>query len=102
KTIDIAQIAIQERKAERFPTVQFTTAYNFGKTNNATVVNPEFQPIFSLNRGFNYGFTATVPIFNGLNTRRLIKQAGLDLEYNQIAYQSQLSAVELGVNNSYK
>lgn len=102
KTIDIAKIALKERRAELFPTVQFNSAYNFGRLSNASVVNPEFQPIFSLNKGFNYGFTATIPILNGFNTRRLIKQAGLDLEYNKLAYTTQKSRIELGVNSSYK
>jgi outer membrane protein TolC len=102
KTIDIAKLALKERRAELFPILQFNSAYNFGRTSNAKVVNPEFQPIFSLNKGFNYGFTATIPILNGLNTRRLIKQAGLDLEYNNLAYKTQRSKIELGINNSYK
>lgn len=102
KTIDIAQLALKERRAELFPTVQFNTAYNFGRTNNGNVVNPEFQPIFNLNRGFNYGFSAVVPIFNRFNTRRLIRQAGLDIEYNKIAYDTQLSRVQLSINNVYK
>jgi outer membrane protein len=102
KTIDIANFALRERKAERFPVVQFNSAYNFGRLSNASVVNPEFQPIFSLNKGFNYGFTASIPLLNGFNTRRLIRQAGLDIEYNKIAYDTQRSRIELGVNNSYK
>jgi outer membrane protein TolC len=102
KTVDIAKIALKERRAERFPTLQFNSAYNFGRLSNASVVNPEFQPIFSLNKGFNYGFTATIPILNGFNTRRLIKQAGLDLEYNKLAYTTQKSRIELGINSSYK
>lgn len=102
KTINIAKIALKERRSELFPIVQFNSAYNFGRTSNASVVNPEFQPIFSLNKGFNYGFTAAIPLLNGFNTRRLIKQAGLDLEYNQLAYTTQKSRIELGVNNSYK
>jgi outer membrane protein len=102
KTIDIAKLALKERKAELFPILQFNSAYNFGRLSNKSVVNPEFQPIFSRNNGYNYGFTAVVPILNGFNTRRLIKQAGLDLEYNTIAYNTQKSRVELGVNNSYK
>jgi outer membrane protein len=102
KTVDIARLALKERRAERFPVIQFNSAYNFGRTSNARVVNPEFQPIFSLNKGFNYGFTATVPILNGFNTRRLIRQAGLDIEYNQIAYLAQKSRVELGINNSFR
>ncbi len=102
KTIDIAKIALKERKAELLPILRFNSAYNFGRTNNASVVNPEFQPIFSLNKGFNYGFTATIPILNGFNTRRLIKQAGLDIEYNTLAYNTQKSRVELGASNSFK
>lgn len=102
KTIDIAKIALKERRAELFPTVQFNSAYNFGRLSNASVVNPEFQPIFSLNKGFNYGVTASIPILNGFNTRRLIRQAGLDLEYNKLAYATQKSRIELGINSSYK
>jgi len=102
KTIDIAKIALKERRAEMFPTLEFNSAYNFGRISNASVVNPEFQPIFSLNKGFNYGFTARIPILNGLNTRRLIKQAGLDLTYNLLAYTTQKSRVDLGLDNSYK
>jgi outer membrane protein len=102
KTIDIAKLALRERRAELFPTVQFSSAYNFGRLSNASVVNPEFQPIFSLNKGFNYGFSASIPIFNGFNTRRLIKQAGLDIEYNTLNYYLQRSQVQLGVNNSFK
>ena len=102
KTIDIAKIALKERRAELFPTLQFNSAYNFGRLSNGSVVNPEFQPIFSLNKGFNYGFTASIPILNGFNTRRLIKQAGLDLEYNRLAYTTQKSRIELGINSSYK
>lgn len=102
KTIDIARLALKERRAERFPVVQFNSAYNFGRTSNASVVNPEFQPIFSLNKGFNYGFTATIPLLNGFNTKRQVRQATLDIQYNQIAYDTQRSRVELDINNSYK
>lgn len=102
KAIDISKYALNERRAELLPILQFNSAYNFGRTSNARVVNPEFQPIFSLNKGFNYGFTATIPILNGMNTRRLIKQAGLDIEFNSLAYKLQQSRVQLGVNNSYK
>lgn len=102
KTIDIAALAYKERKSELFPTIQFNSAYNFTRTNNTSVVNPEFQPIFNLNKGLNYGFSATVPLFGRFNTRRLIKQAGLDLNYNKIAYDAQSSRVKLDINNSYK
>ena len=78
KNLSIANLSLQERKAERFPTVSFNSAYNFSRTNNNTVINP-FQPLFNQNRGLNYGFTATIPIFNGYNTRRLISAAEINI-----------------------
>ena len=102
KSVDIAKLALKERRAELLPILQFNSAYNFGRLSNASVVNPEFQPIFNRTNGFNYGFTATVPIFNGFNTRRLIKQAGLDIQFNALSYNLERSRVELGVNNSFK
>src|SRR5215216_1454977 len=74
KSLDIANLSLQERRAERFPTVSFNSAYNFTRVDNKSVINP-FQPLFNQNRGLNYGFTATVPIFNGFNTRRLMRAA---------------------------
>ena len=67
KQIDIANLVLQERKAERFPIVSFNSAYNFSRTDNKSVINP-FQPLFNQNHGLNYGFNATIPIFNGYIT----------------------------------
>lgn len=101
KSLDVANLSLQERKAERFPIVSFNSAYNFNRTDNKSVVNP-FQPLFNQNRGLNYGFTATVPIFNGLNTRRLIKAAELDIQYQQIQYKRSLAQITTSITNAYK
>jgi outer membrane protein len=101
KNIDIARLTLEERKAERFPTVSFNSAYNFSKTDNKTTVNP-FAPLFNQNAGFNYGFTASIPILNNFNTRRLIKQAQLDIDYNELFYQNQKSQVALSVIKAFK
>src|SRR5690606_17873286 len=89
KSIDIAKLSLKETRADLLPVIRFNSAYNFGRNKNGRVVNPEFQPIYSLNRGFNYGFSATIPILNGLNTRREIRQAALDIDYNTLAYETQ-------------
>ncbi|MFN2457595.1 MAG: TolC family protein [Chitinophagaceae bacterium] len=100
KNIDIAGLTVRERRAERFPIVSLTSAYNFSRNNNNSVVNPT-QPLFSMNRGLNYGVTATVPIFNGFNARRLIKQAELDVNYRELIYNNQLSLINTGLANSF-
>ena len=101
KNVDIANLSLQERRAERLPTVSFNSAYNFNRTDNKSVINP-FQPLFNQNRGLNYGFTATIPIFNGLNTRRLIKAAELDIEYQELQYKKSLAQITTSITNAYK
>ena len=101
KNIDIAGFALKERKAERWPTVSFNSAYNFNRTTNQTVIN-SFSTLFNRTKGLNYGFTASIPILNNFNTRRLIQQAQLDIRYNQLLYDKQKSVINLSVLNAYK
>lgn len=101
KNIDIAQITLRERKAELFPALTFNSTYNFNQNDNSTVVNL-FQPFFTQNKGFNYGFGLSVPIFNGFNTRRLIRQAQLDIRYQQLFYDNQRSLIDVSISNAYK
>lgn len=101
KNVDIAGLALKERKAERFPTVTFNSAYNFSRTNNNTVIN-QFQPLFNQNHGFNYGLTATIPIFNGYITRRNIRAAELDIEYQQLLYKKNLATINTSVTTAYR
>lgn len=102
KNIDIANIILRERRAERWPTLSFNSAYNFTRQNNNAVVNVQAQPLFSLNRGLNYGFTATIPILNNFNTRRLIRQAKLDIRFQELQLENQRSLLDLGVYNAFK
>lgn len=101
KNIEIARLTLKERIAERYPTVGFGSNYNFTKTDNKAVVNP-FQPLFSRNKGFNYGFTASIPIFNRYNVRRQVQQAQLDINYQQLVYDNQRSILNLNVINAFK
>ena len=100
KNIDIAGLTLKERKAERFPTVSFNSAYNFSRTNNDVALNPAL-PVFNQNKGPNFGFTATVPILNNFNQSRLIKQALLDIQYQELIYQNQRSELDLAVLNAF-
>jgi outer membrane protein TolC len=101
KNLGLAELDLRLRRAERFPTVEFNSAYNFSRTDNKSVINP-FQPLFNQNRGLNYGFTATVPIFNGYNNRRLIKAAELNIQYQQLVYERSAALINTSVANAYK
>ncbi len=101
KNIDIAELTVKERKADLLPILSFNSGYSFSRTQNKTVINT-FTALLNQNNGFNYGFGLTVPIFNGFNTRRLIKQAQLDVRYQQLFYENQRSLVDVGLSNAFK
>jgi outer membrane protein TolC len=101
KNIEIAELDLQTRRAERYPTLEFNTAYNFNRQNNLALVNP-FQSLFSQNRGLVYGFTANIPIFNGFTTRRLIKAAEINIQSQELLYDRSLALVNTSVATAYK
>ena len=101
KNIDIARFTLKERKAERFPIVSLNSSYSYNRNNNKATVNP-FQPLYSRNFGRNIGFTVAIPVLNNLNTKRLIKQAEIDIQYQQLVYDNQKSIISLSILNAYK
>ena len=101
KNIDIANLTLKEYKGDFFPTISFNSAYNFSRLNNSTVVNPA-SPLFSQNRGLNYGFTASIPILNNFNTRRLVRQAKLGIQSSEVAFLSQKLEVELAIYYAFR
>lgn len=100
KNIDIAGLTLKERKAERWPTVSFNSVYNFTRTNNQTVINP-FSPLFNQSKGLNYGLTAAIPILNNFNAKRLVRQAALNIQYQQLVLENQQSQLNLAVINAF-
>jgi outer membrane protein TolC len=101
KNIDIAKVILKETKADLYPTLSFNSAYNFNQTTNQVALN-NFSTLFNQVKGFNYGFTATIPILNNFNTRRLVKQAKWNIQYENIVYEDQKSLTTLAVINAFQ
>ena len=101
QTIKIAELTLKERLAERYPTVSVISAYNFSRNENKLVVN-NFTPLLNRNFGFNYGLTASIPIFNNYNVKRQIKLAKVDIEYNQLLYDYKKWNLDFAISNAYK
>jgi len=100
--VEMANLDIREAKAEMFPTIGIVGAYNFNRTTSTSVINPVAQALFSLNKGFNYGLTASIPIFNRFSARQQIRQAKLSLEYLQLQYENQQSIIQTNVLNNFR
>jgi outer membrane protein len=101
KNIDIARLVLKENKASQFPTLSFNSAYNYNRQINKVVIN-NFTPLFNRNNGFNYGFGINIPILNGMNTQRLIKQSKLEIQYQELLYDNQRTIAETFINNAFK
>lgn len=101
KNIDIANLTLKETKASRWPTVAFNSAYNFNRTNNQTVIN-SFSTLYNRTQGFNYGFTASIPILNNWTNKRNIQLAQLNVQYERLLYENEKTKTNLNVINAFK
>jgi outer membrane protein len=102
RNIELAHNNVALAKTQYFPTVAFTAAYNFARTNNSSVVNPNVQPLLSINHGFNYGLTASIPIFNGFAVHQQVKLARVNVDYQQLLFDRQNLIVTDSVLNVYR
>lgn len=98
--IGISNLALRERRGELLPFLDFNASYNYSKTDNTRLINP-FSPIFNQSNGYNYGFTLSVPVLNGFNQRRLVQQARINVNRQQILYDQQRTNVSVGIENAF-
>lgn len=97
----LAEMNVQQARAARLPTVSVISAFNFNRFSNNTAVNP-FTPLFNLNRGWNYGLTATIPILNNHIVRQQIRQAEQALQFQELRYNNREAMLATEISNSYR
>ncbi|GAB3019804.1 TolC family type I secretion outer membrane protein [Niabella terrae] len=99
--IEIARYSLKESKADLWPTISFGSAYNYSRTRNRKVLN-NFSTLFNRVNGYNYGFTADIPILNQFRVKRQIKQDKLNIFLQELNYDNQRSLVDLTIANAFK
>ncbi|WP_158728241.1 MULTISPECIES: TolC family protein [unclassified Flavobacterium] len=89
----VAELELKQIKAGRYPTIRVNSAYNFSESQSSLGFVAQAQ-----SRGFNYGFTASVNIFDGFNQRRnekvaslLVENAKLNIDQQNLVLNSQLA-----------
>ncbi|WP_207536494.1 TolC family protein [Desertivirga arenae] len=108
----IAELDLKQVKADRYPVIGLNTGY----TNSRNKAALGFSTL-NTNRGFNYGITASINIFNGFLQKRNERNAAIaiesaDLDYQRIkqsvnsqlasafqSYQTNLSLLQLELSN---
>lgn len=100
KNVEVATLAVRERRAEYLPFLEFNSAYSYSRIENTKLLNP-FSPFFIMNNGLNYGLTLNIPVFNGLNQRRLVQQSRIVQNQQEILYQQQRTQVNVALQNAF-
>lgn len=80
----VAELQLKQIKADRYPVVRLTSGYNFAESESSLGFTSSTS-----SKGLNYGFNATLNIFDGFNQHRNEKVAKLQIENSQIAIEQQ-------------
>jgi outer membrane protein len=100
KSIDVFKQILRENRASRSPVINLTSAYNFIKIENEIAASPVSQK-YTRNQGYNYGLTVSIPIINGMNVNRLVSQAKINIDRQQLLYDQQFTLAIVGVRNAF-
>lgn len=94
---NVSELQLKQVKASRYPVVSLNTGYNFQNTESSLGFTRE-----SSARGFNYGFSATLNIFDGFAQNRNEKIAKFELENTKLAIEQQSQVLESQLSTFYQ
>jgi outer membrane protein TolC len=93
----ISELQLKQIKASRYPTIFATTGYNFGRSESSLGFTTS-----SNSRGWNYGFGATLNIFEGFNQHRNEKIGKISIENAELAIAQQTQELMALVGTTYQ
>lgn len=93
---NIAELQLKQVKAGRYPTVKVNTGYTIGRTEASLGFITQSQ-----SRGLTYGFSASVPIFQGSQISRNEKIAKLQVTNAEITIKQQELLLESQLQSAY-
>ena len=93
----IAELQLKQVKADRYPVVNLTSGYNFNESQSSLGFTSQ-----NSSKGFNYGFNATLNVFDGFNQHRNEKIAKLQIENSQIAIEQQNMILDTQLSTAFQ
>ncbi|WP_281632519.1 TolC family protein [Flavobacterium luteolum] len=93
----IAELQLKQIKADRYPTLRLTSGYNFSESQSSLGFTSETS-----SKGLNYGFNASMNIFDGFNQHRNEKVAKLQIENSQIAIEQQNTILNTQLSTAFQ
>jgi outer membrane protein len=92
----ISEISLKQVKAGRYPQVALNSGYTIGNSQT-----PAGFTLSQNTRGFNYGLTASINIFNGFNQNRLERNAKIGIDNANINFKQVTLDVQAQISNLY-
>lgn len=93
----IAELEFKRVRSARYPTITGTTGYNFNESESSLGFTTS-----SSAEGFNYGFSASVNIFDGFNQKRNEQTAKIQVENTEIAIKQQAQTLQSQLEIAYQ
>ena len=86
--------SIRQARSGIYPNLDFNTSYRFAYSDNSSL-----DPLYNRTNGFNFGFSLSWTLFNGLETARKIKTAKLqyenaELQRRQVEYSVESNIIQ--------
>jgi outer membrane protein TolC len=94
---EIAELELKQVKANRYPTINILSGYTISETQSSLGFLSQ-----SSNKGFNYGFTATLNLFDGFAQKRNEKIAKILIENSKIAIDQQEQNLKSAIITTYQ
>jgi outer membrane protein TolC len=93
----IAELQLKQIKGDRYPLVRVNSAYNFSQSESSLGFITQ-----SSGRGLNYGFSASLNLFDGFAQRRNEKIAKLQIENAGVAIKQQNQVLKTTLTTSFQ
>ncbi|WP_426096045.1 TolC family protein [Flavobacterium sp. DSR2-3-3] len=93
----VAELELKQIKAARYPNVRVNTAYNFSESQSSLGFVAQSQ-----SRGLNYGFSASLNLFDGFAQNRNEKIAKIQIENSKLNIDQQNLAINSQLATSYQ
>ena len=93
----VAELELKQIKGGRYPTIEVNTGYNFARNESSLGFTTQ-----SSARGLNYGFSASLNLFDGFAQRRNEKIAGLQIDNANLQIEQQSLALESQLATAYQ
>ncbi|MEM8893847.1 MAG: TolC family protein [Bacteroidota bacterium] len=96
RNLNANYLQIQEIRAERYPRIDFFSSYTYSKsTSEAGFLESNRQD------GYNYGFRATVNVFDGFNTNRRSQNAKLSAQIGELEIKNQTLNIDSDISKVF-